>query len=236
MNLGVLVISIWKSVVEDQIKKSNNVSTEVGRNDTNTNTKGGEYMPLDKRTLDEYFAKTELKYIEKKEKEKVKPTEILMEARNAVAKAELDVSISELAALQLDTSFEEVTCIGFHPRTRKLAAVVEVKLEFGYGGLVSNGIGSDEYVGLYVDWAANGFKDPRDITGGVTGVHVFDPGSGSRLPLNYAVYMPVFKPQYVKDGTVAQARSVLSWQVPPTGPDFKPVWGNVFDRWIRYHP
>lgn len=201
--------------------------------------KRGRKMPIDKKTLDEYLAKTELKYVEEKmEKEKAKPAEIIREARNAFAKAELALSATELAKLQYNTYYEEAIGVGFHPQDKLLMAIIEVKQQFGYGGLVSSGIGSDEFVGFYVDWGGGNFQYPQDMTFGVTGVHVFDPGSSNanRLPLNYAVHMPVFVPNFVTDGTVAKVRAILSWEVPPSGVNFIPVWGNVIDRWIRYHP
>ncbi|KYK35166.1 MAG: hypothetical protein AYK19_11145 [Theionarchaea archaeon DG-70-1] len=195
-------------------------------------------MPIDKKTLDEYLAKTDLKYVEEKmEKEKAKPAEIIREARDAFVKAEFALSATELAQIQEDTRFEEVIGVGFHPQDKLLAAVIEVKLTYGYGGTVPCGSGSDQFVGFYVDWGGNNFKYPQDMTYGVTGVHVFDPGESNadRLPLNYAVHMPVFVPDFVTDGTVAKVRAILSWEVPPSGVNFKPRWGNVIDRWIRYH-
>jgi len=35
---------------------------------------------------------------------------------------------------QGDTTFEEIGCVGFHPQSHRLDAVIFVKQAFGYGG------------------------------------------------------------------------------------------------------
>ncbi len=35
---------------------------------------------------------------------------------------------------------------------------------------------------------------------------------------------------------MVRARAILSWQIPPIGPNFVPVWGNVVDCWVQIVP
>ena len=131
--------------------------------------------------------------------------------------------------------YEELKCLGFYPQERRLEAVIEIKRPSGYGG---NALGSYEYVGFYVNWNNDpDFIDTGDSVG-VVYTHIFDPGSANirKLPICYSVYRDIIPVPTLPVGTVVRARAILSWQTPPTGPNFKPVWGNVIESWIRIEP
>jgi hypothetical protein len=58
--------------------------------------------------------------------------------------------------------------------------------------------------------------------------------------LNYAVYLPVNLAPHRKpcgEGPVtAKVRAILSWNTPPTGPNYAPVWGNRLETNILVNP
>src|SRR5262245_1871048 len=77
-------------------------------------------------------------------------------------------SVNKIVA---DTTFEQLTCVGFNPETNFLEATIAVKLPTGYlGDLCSNG--STEFVRFFVDYGS-GWVDA-----GVTGVMVHDIPTG----------------------------------------------------------
>lgn len=135
-----------------------------------------------------------------------------------------------------ETTYEDISCVGFNPNRDMLYATLRVKLNSGYSGDLCSA-GSYEYVRFYVDWDGDGdFEDPDEDVGLVS-VNVHDiPGS---KPLNYCVTLkidpskkPCTMPQKV------QVRAVLSWNAapPPNTPNYTPVWGEMEDRWIQIDP
>ena len=72
-------------------------------------------------------------------------------------------------AIQNNTTYEEVTCIGFNPVTNVLEAVIQIKQPTGYAGDPC-AAGSYEYVRFYVDYGS-GFQDA-----GYVAVHVHEVG------------------------------------------------------------
>ena len=57
-----------------------------------------------------------------------------------------------------DTSFEELTCIGYNPATEILTAIVRIKQQSGYGGDACTD-GSQEYVRFYLDYGDGTWVD-----------------------------------------------------------------------------
>jgi len=135
--------------------------------------------------------------------------------------------LGALLKFQGDTTFEQLTCAGYNPQTRELEAVIQVKKSSGYsGGLCTRG--STEYVGFY------GFFNGVWNTLGVAKVQVHDLKSAAKTPISYAVFrisnlteMPCEKLEGVR------LRAILSWNTPPTGPNFIPVWGNVVNTHVQ---
>ena len=73
-----------------------------------------------------------------------------------------------------DTTYEELTCIGYNPDTDILTAIVRVKLGSGYsGGPCTDG--SREYVRFYLDYGPGGWVDH-----GVASFVIHDLGFGLR--------------------------------------------------------
>lgn len=136
-----------------------------------------------------------------------------------------------------NTTFEELTCVGFDPDRDTLEATVAVNLANGYGGDLCS-LGSRQWVRFFVDWGG-GWEDV-----GVVGVNVHDLPDGSdcagdpHKPLTY-VLTKELSPNRRRCHTpvLPAVRAVLSWSVvPPADPDWTPVWGNVLDRHIQIKP
>ncbi len=128
-----------------------------------------------------------------------------------------------------DTSYEEVTCVGYDPGASQLEAVVSLKRDVGYGGDVCTE-GSIEYVRFFLDRERNGSW--TDV--GVASTRVYDmPG---QKPVDYAVSVELDQPLEPCDSAVLpRVRAILSWEVePPAGkPRHRPVWGNRHEADIQ---
>jgi hypothetical protein len=137
---------------------------------------------------------------------------------------------------QFDTTFEELKCIGLLPEANFLEALLQVKLPFGFLGDLCTG-GSKEYVRFFIDWNGDGdFVDFNEDVG-VVSADVYDIPQVEEFHLCYALG-ETFRALRAtcKRPYVVRARAILSWQVPPTGPNFVPVWGNVVECWVQVKP
>jgi hypothetical protein len=126
-----------------------------------------------------------------------------------------------------NTSYEQLECVGFNPELNTLEGVVWIKQTAGYnGGICTNG--SLEYVSFYLSYD-NG---ATWLSQGTTNFPVYDvPGP---KPLEYAVSVAIQPDRkFCFENNLPLMRAILSWSVPPTGPDFIPVWGNVLDARIQ---
>ena len=135
-------------------------------------------------------------------------------------------------ALNRQTTYEELLCVGLQPETSQLEAVVRVKQSSGYSGGLCSG-GSHEYVRFYLSY--DGGATWQDE--GATQIAVYDvPGP---KPLDFGVSRPV-RPQTRSCLTenLIRVRAILSWNVPPTpnDPSFSPVWGNVLEAVVQVAP
>ena len=142
-----------------------------------------------------------------------------------------------------NTSFEEVTCIGYFQPLNLLQATVAVKLPTGYGGTLCQQ-GSEEYIRFYVNYGdAAGWQDL-----GLSAFNVHDiPNADdclkdSEKPLYYAVTRP-WTPNSAEQKiclspVLPVIRGIASWNVPPpaNSPSWTPVWGNVIDQNVQIKP
>lgn len=142
--------------------------------------------------------------------------------------AELAAVLAGLAETKGNTTYEELECAGYNPQTRTLAGVISVKQPSGYSGDLCDP-GSTEYVGFWV------FYGGAWHSLGTATVQVHDlAGASPANPVEYAVFRGVNVPEYLCEDIVGlPLRAILSWQTPPTGPGFDPVWGNVVDTNIQ---
>jgi hypothetical protein len=117
-------------------------------------------------------------------------------------------------------------CCGYDPQRRAFACPVKIKQNFGFGAAPNPG--SREYV-MHCVSAGNGFMP-------VGQDHVHLSNSTSPPPWQFGVVThAVDNVQTVQpmNGSTRTARSILSWNLKPTGCDYKPIWGNVIEYRIR---
>jgi hypothetical protein len=138
-----------------------------------------------------------------------------------------------------DTSYEELTCIGYDPNApNTLVGVIHVKKASGYsGGLCTTG--SQEHVTFWADFDGDGSFETCLGTASVT-VHDLThmPSDG----VHYAVRLPVDFSQYRRPcgegARVVPVRAILSWSVavPCTNANQVPTWGNREETLISIPP
>ncbi len=132
-----------------------------------------------------------------------------------------------------DTTYEELTCLGYNPDGGLLTAIVEIKQGGGYNGDICEG-GSREYVRFYLDYG-----DGTWVDHGVANFDSHDLGFDDELC--YAVSI-AFDPEKRtccdRDPVLPRVRAILSWNVEPPAnmPNWLPVWGNRLARSIQIEP
>jgi hypothetical protein len=154
-----------------------------------------------------------------------------------LAQAVIDDLIVKLLETDGDTSFEELRCVGLHPETDLIEAVLTVKKSSGYsGGLCSEG--SLEYVAFWIDFGDGaGFQYMGTAT-----VPVFDLATIPDEDVQYAVFLKTdlskFRVPCHAGPRIVRLRGILSWAAapPPGNPDYVPVWGNRQECRIQLHP
>lgn len=123
--------------------------------------------------------------------------------------------------------YEEMPCCGYDPQRRTFACPVKVKQPFGFGG--SPLPGSREYVLHCVADAAGVFQPVGDDS-----VHLansaFNPSWQFAVVANAIDNLQLVQPMNQQP---RRARSILSWNLRPTGCNYQPIWGNVIDYAIR---
>ncbi len=129
-----------------------------------------------------------------------------------------------------NTTYEQLTCIGYQPQLKQLNGVVELKLANGYSGGICTS-GSTEYVEFFFS-TDNGASW---VTLGTTSFTAWDV-SGPK-PLLFDVSLPVDLPAMCcQETSIVLIRGILSWEVPPTGPTSPIVWGNGLDAHVQVAP
>jgi hypothetical protein len=130
-----------------------------------------------------------------------------------------------------NSTYEQLMCVGYQPDARRLDAVVYIKKNSGYdGGLCTPG--SDEYVKFFA--STDGGTTWTEL--GTTSFTVWDvPGP---KPLEYVATLPNvdLAEKCCKEENLVLIRAILSWAVPPGGPDDPVVWGNALDATIQVAP
>ena len=111
---------------------------------------------------------------------------------NVANQIDLSKAIDALIKINGDTTYEQLTCIGFNTDQDMLEGILKVKKPNGYsGGLCS--AGSREYVAFWVDWGLGG---GWSYAGG-TSVKVVDLGASfPKDELYYAVFLPIKTAEY----------------------------------------
>ena len=151
-----------------------------------------------------------------------------------------DSGYEAVKSLLKNTRYEEITCIGFNPETNILAATIQLKLPYGYGGNQC-GAGTMEHIRFYIDYGSgDGWQDA-----GLGGVKVWDlPNADDcadkpNKPLSYVVSIQIEPDRkYCVSPVLPKVRAILSWEMipPDSTPDWPPSWGNVMERNIQIKP
>ena len=137
-------------------------------------------------------------------------------------------------AMQGNTSYEELGCVGFQPQQSQLEAVVYLKQKSGYGGPLCSS-GSTEYVRFYLS-EDNG-RTWQDL--GLSKFTAYNQPSTEGNTLAYAVTLKIDPHRQIcSTPQMPKVRAILSWQVapPPNMPQFQPVWGHAHDTTIQVEP
>lgn len=138
--------------------------------------------------------------------------------------------------IQGNTTYEQLTCIGYNPEIQTLTGIVRINQNDGYnGGPCTNG--SKEYVRFYIDY--NNGAGWQDL--GAQSFDTHDIIHTGESPLAYAVNLHfVPRVEHCCDETpvLPKVKAILSWGVlPPAGvPGYVPVWGNVLEVSIQIAP
>ena len=143
----------------------------------------------------------------------------------------------------MNSSFEEIGCVGYNPAFRELTATVKIKRDYGYrGNLCSDG--SQEYVRFYIDYLdGNGWIDK-----GVTAINVHDIPTKKdcdgkhEKPIDYVARLKIQPKQYgCTKANIPKVKAVLSWNSIPQANDPNLtagtyIWGSVKEDRIQIPP
>ena len=152
----------------------------------------------------------------------------LTKISDAVLSADLSGLFNGLFKTIGDTTYEKLDCVGYNPETRMLGGVISINRNSGYSGDLCDP-GSTEYVGFWVFYSG-AWHSLGTATVRVHDLAAVTPGH----PVRYAVFRGVNLPEHLCDDIAGlPLRAILSWQTPPTGPTFNPVWGNVVNTHVQ---
>lgn len=125
--------------------------------------------------------------------------------------------------------YEEMPCCGYDPQRRAFTCPVKVKQTFGFGAAPNPG--SREYTLHCVATPGGGW-----VPVGLDSVHLANAIANSSPPWQFGVLTHANRNlQQVQpmNAQTREVRSILSWNLQPTGCDYQPIWGNVIQYRIR---
>ena len=143
-----------------------------------------------------------------------------------------ELGLKVVQAMSINTSYEELMCVGLQPDADKLTAVVNLKRHTGYDGDACS-LGSREYVRFFVE-RAGVWHDLGDVS-----FTVHDMPNTSPLPLSYDVQLDLAEARkYCSQANLVNIRAILSWNwEPPAGnAGWVPPWGNVVNVRVEIAP
>ena len=129
-----------------------------------------------------------------------------------------------------NTTYEQLMCVGYQPNLKRLDAVVHIKQVAGYSGDICSA-GSQEYVKFFVSTDDGGTWSEL----GTTSFTVWDVAGPKPLEYDATLYVDLAEKCCHAENLVL-IRAILSWEVPPGGPDDPVVWGNGLDQTIQVEP
>jgi hypothetical protein len=129
-----------------------------------------------------------------------------------------------------NTTYEQLMCVGYQPQLRRLEAVVHIKQASGYSGGLCTG-GSQEYVRFFVSTDGGATWTNK----GTVSFTVWDVPGKKPLEFDATLFVDLDE-ECCRDENLVLVRAILSWEVPPGGPDDPVVWGNALDATIQVEP
>jgi hypothetical protein len=137
-----------------------------------------------------------------------------------------------------NTTYEEVSCVGFNPALNLLEATIQIKRPGGYNGTLCMP-GSTEYVRFFVDYGAGWVDAGLAAFNAHDIANTLDCARHQDKPLTYVVTLALDpERQNCRHPVLPNVRAILSWQlIPQAGnANWPPIWGNVLDEHIQITP
>jgi hypothetical protein len=132
-----------------------------------------------------------------------------------------------------NTYWEAIKSCGYQPQREEANCTVEIRQRYGYNGPICRGPGSHEFLLFCVDYG-----DGNLIPVHTNGVHVHDEGLGVQPRWNFSatIQSDARLLRQPNRGQTLKARVILSWELPPTSCNYRPIWGNQSDFRFRLDP
>ncbi|MCX6316755.1 MAG: hypothetical protein NTW29_05665 [Bacteroidetes bacterium] len=140
-----------------------------------------------------------------------------------------------------DTSYEQLTCVGYNPDTQLMEATFAIKRSVGYSGKLCS-TGSFEHVRFYLDFHDGaGFIDQGSVAINVHDIPAGNDCTGqSQFPIIYSASLAKKTRKFssCSKPSLPTLRAILSWNndPPANSPNWKPVWGNVMECEVQLKP
>jgi hypothetical protein len=129
-----------------------------------------------------------------------------------------------------NTTYEQLMCVGYQPQLKRLDAVVNIKQSAGYSGGICTA-GSQEYVKFFS--STDGGTTWSEL--GTVSFTVWDVDGVKPLEYDATLYVNLSEECCLAENLLL-IRAILSWEVPPGGPNDPVVWGNSLDQAIQVEP
>jgi hypothetical protein len=140
-----------------------------------------------------------------------------------------------------ETTYEQLTCVGYNPDTANMEATFAIKRSTGYSGNLCTA-GSFEYVRFYLDFHDGaGFIDQGSVAMNVHDIPDRNDCKGASIfPIMYVATLKkkTAKFFYCDKPLLPTLKAILSWSIEPpaASPDWLPVWGSVMECDVQLKP
>jgi len=123
-----------------------------------------------------------------------------------------------------NTTYEQLTAIGFDSQSRAIVGTIMVKLPAGYNG--------NHVVACWVDWSNNGVYQNAYATNEYAGAATRYTPNPPSTPVYYGISIPIAP----LPGTLNNnynVKCILTWMEIPTNSDYNAIWGNALEGKIH---
>lgn len=152
-----------------------------------------------------------------------------------------DSKLKPVIKIITNTSYEQLTCVGYNPDTTNMEATFSIKRSVGYSGGLCY-FGSFEHVRFYLDFHDGaGFIDQGSVAVNVHDIPInYDCNKNSIFPIQYVATLKkkTFKFSRCESPLLPTLRAILSWGIvpPANSPNWLPVWGSRMDCDVQFKP